>query len=191
MIMAKEPEWEPREVVIRHGLFWYFAREKQVTPNPSTGRLQEQEVLVQRTAGQNETVKIWLESDYQRGLDHHAFWTEAELAEAAGQARSNVLPTPALQAGEAGHDGEGGGEESPDPMEVAVGELDSEGLRDWLTGTGEFDGARKPTAAEVTEKIGDDAELADRMLKAEVATREKPRVEIERHVDKVQESATA
>lgn len=205
--MAKsESSWEPREVVIRHGMFWYFVREKQVLPDAGKGnRLTEQEVLVQRIANQNDTITLELESDYQRGVEHRAFWTDEELkAASAGSAPAVVPdgaegtvdgPPPALMqapGSQPSSEGGGGEDEPVDPSEVNVGELDNDELVEWLQGSGMFDGSRQPNADEVVSAIGDDPELAERMLSAEKrAHGEKYRKGVERHALKVQEAATA
>lgn len=205
--MAKNEQsgWEPREVTVRHGMFWYFSREKQVLPDAGKGnRLTEQTVLIQRVANQNDKITIELESDYQRGVEHHAFWTDEELKAARtggapaivpeGAAGTVDGPPPALSQApgkDAGNSDDGGVAEPPDPTEVNVAELDNDELVEWLQGSGMFDGARKPNADEVIDKIGDDPELAERMLAAEKRAQDKPRTSVEKHVNKVQEAATA
>lgn len=180
--MATATKWEPREVVVRHGIFWYFKKEMQVLPDKDTNRLKEQEVLIQRTANQNDVITVELEADYQRGVDHHAFWTEDELKSTQPQTPAQLI---------AGAPGEGEGDEPQDPMTVPIGELDSGELVEWIQGSGQFDEYDSPTGDEVVEKVGNDAELAERVLTAEKSARDKPRVVVERELNKVIEAATA
>lgn len=189
--------YKPQEVQIRHGMFWYFAKEKQVLPNMSKGgALEEQEVLVQRTAVQNEKVTLMLEADYRRGVEHHAFWTEEELSQprtATGapavvpEGSPGTVEAPPPDDGTGG----GGGPSDEDPTEVNIGELDHSDLVEWIQGTGAYDEYKPPTADQIVEQVGDDAELAERVLSAERAARDKPRATVERSLTSVVEKATA
>lgn len=142
------PRWEPKEVKIKHGAFWYYSREKYVVP--ATG--QEEDRLIQRFANQNDKVTLVLASDYNRGVEFGAFYTDDEVAtyEARISGSVGVLD---------GEDIENGPANVPD--------LDDEGLADWLTATGQFDGHKKPNADEVVAAAGGDRELASRLLTAE------------------------
>lgn len=193
----------PKKVVIRHGIFWYFAREKQVIPNQQKGgQLTEQEVLVQRIANQNEEVELTVESDYQRGVEHHAFWTDEELSAMRGPEAIAVVGAPAVvpegapgtvEAPAPSPDGGGGGgsddDEVEDPMDQDVAGFDDEQLRDWLTGTGEFDGQRKPNQNEVAGLM--EGELAERLYRAESQTREKPRQQVQAKYESLSEGSAA
>lgn len=175
--------YSPQTVTIRHGLFWYFSKEKQVLPNPETGLLEEKTALVQRSALQNATITLDLESDYNRGVEHHAFWTEDDLKSRAG-ADSSQLP-----AGSGDEDDDP--DEPKDPTEVPIGELSEDDLVEWLQATGEFDGYKQPNAEETVAAVGEDAELASRVLSAEKRARDKPRASVEKPLTKMVEEATA
>jgi hypothetical protein len=176
-----QDSFEPKEVVIRHGIFWYFAKEMTVVTDEKTKRLVEQESLIQRIANQNDTVTLVLESDYRRGIEHHAFWTDDELAAAtalrtreathgAVAAAQEPLSVQAPSAEQLG--ASGGDDEHLQPLEYDLREFEEESdLIEWLQGTGAFDGMRAPNAQEVVKAAGDDPDLARRLLAAEPLAR--------------------
>jgi hypothetical protein len=144
---------------IKHGYFWYMVPELHVYDG------QEQERYVERTAFQGETIEIPRPVDLERGETHGAFYTDAELEAMAEEAQ------PAATA---------------ETTEVALGDLDDEELVDWLMSTGEFDGQKKPNASEVVEAVGDDADLAERVIEAEnKATGNQPRSSVVDALQKV------
>lgn len=176
--------FEPVTVVIRHGIFWYFSKEMVVVTDDKTKRLVEQEQLVQRIANQNDSVELVVESDYKRGLQHYAFWTDEDLATAkALRARESQRGVPAAAqepatvqvptAQQFAERAAGGGEEDRmEPLEVNMDVLEAESdYIEWLQGTGMFDGQRAPNADEVIKAAGDDPELAKRLLAAEPLAR--------------------
>lgn len=151
-----------REVTIKHGLFYYHEPVKRIVAG------EEKEVLVERLAFHGQTVNLTRDADIERGEEHGAFYSKDELK--ALQAGSAPAAAPEAQTGD--------GESRP------VSELDDEELVDWLMGTGEFDGQKKPTANEVVAAIGDDPELADRVLAAEeTASGGNPRKAVVEHVE--------
>lgn len=174
-------EFEPKTVVIRHGIFWYFAKEKVVQTNEKTRKLEETEQLVQRIANQNDSVTLVLESDYRRGVEHHAFWTEDELLsanalrtrEAAHGVAAAAQEPLSVQAPTAEQLAAGGGDDDvKGPLDYDLREFDEESdIIEWLQGTGTFDGMRAPNAQEVVKAAGDDPELARRLLAAEPLAR--------------------
>lgn len=175
--------WDPQTVVIRHGIFWYFAAEKQPLVNERTKRIEEKLGLVQRIANQNETITIVLESDYQRGVMHHAFWTEDELNSAQSlrdreSAHGAIAPTQeplSVQAPSAGQLAARSAAEDEDikgPLDYDLNEFEESGdLIEWLQGTGTFDGMRRPNAGEVIRSAHGDKALAARLLEAEPLAR--------------------
>jgi hypothetical protein len=176
--MATELKFDPVEVQIRHGIFWYFAREKQVVTDSNTGRLKEQDVLIQRVANQNDKITLHLESDYQRGVDHHAFWTDEELAAArvgptgvavvpVGADGTVDAPEPLLEGSTPG----GGTEAPPEPLSHDLSDRPVEDLTEWIMAAGEFDGQKKPNAGEVISAAGNNPDLAQRLLDAEERAR--------------------
>lgn len=138
-----------QEVTIRHGVFSYYAPELTVT---SAG--EEKEVLVQKLAFNGETVTLTRQSDINRGEEHGAFYSEDELEKL--HLGKFALTGTAQDAGE--------------HPEVNLDEMDDEDIRDWLTGTGTFDGEGKPNAATVVETVGDDPDHAVAVIEAEKAT---------------------
>jgi hypothetical protein len=174
--------YTPQTVVIRHGIFWYFAKEMQVITDEKSKRLVESETLVQRIANQNDTVTLELESDYRRGVEHRAFWTPDELlAVNALRAREATHGTAALaqepmsgQGPTAEQLAAGGGadDDIKQPLDYDLHEFDEESdLIEWIQGTGTFDGMRAPNAQEVVKAAGDDPDLARRLLSAEPLAR--------------------
>lgn len=167
-------KFEPREVVIRHGIFWYMTKELGFASNPTTGLIEEKEIISQKIANQNETVTLQFQADYNRGVEHHAFWTEEELAAARGSAAAPaVLPEGApgtVEAPEAGStpNNPDTPDEPEDPTDVNMEDLDEDSdLVEWIQATGAFDGYRQPNANEVVAAAGDDKELAARLQAAE------------------------
>lgn len=176
--------FEPKTVIIRHGIFWYFAKENTVQTNEKTRKLEESEQLVQRIANQNEEVTLVLESDYQRGVQHHAFWTDEELntarafrtkeavhgAVAAAQEPMSVQAPSSAQL--APSKTEGGGDDVREPLDYDLSEFDEESdLIEWVQASGTFDGMRAPNGDEVVKAAGDDPALARRLLTAETQAR--------------------
>lgn len=158
-----------REVTIKHGLFYYHEPVKRIVAG------EEKELLVERLAFNGETVTLTKDADYERGIEFDAFYTDEELKALAPAASPTGATVP--EAGEG---------ESARP----VSELDDEELVDWLMSTGEFDGQKKPTAADVILAVGDDAELADRALAAEEhASGGSPRKAVAEHVAAVVDDA--
>jgi hypothetical protein len=141
---------EPVEKVIKHGAFWFHTPEFAVVGG------EDKEILVERMAFNGEHVSIQRKADLQRGEKYDAFYTEEELkrlpTERARLARERL----ALETAE----GEEGGQPDLSTLEDAE-------LVDWLMSTGEFDGRRKPNADEVVAAVGNDPELAGRVLEAE------------------------
>lgn len=139
-----------REVTIKHGLFQYHAPELTVT---AAG--EEKEVLVQKLAFNGETVTLTRQADIARGEQHGAFYNEDELKK-LGLGKFALGGT-AQDAGEP-------------PREVNLDEMDDEDISDWLTGTGSFDGEKKPNASEVVAAVGDNPGHARLVLDAEHRT---------------------
>jgi hypothetical protein len=151
-----QKDYKPKKVVIKHGAFWYHARELVVRPNKDTGELEEVEALVEKVANQNEELEVPLVKDYIRGMEIGAFWSDDEIGvdpqSPGGQA---VVSAP---------------EDQLDPGAVAnFSELEAEDLVDFLMSTGMFDSRDKPTVDEVLDQVGDDPALAQRMLDAEAS----------------------
>lgn len=150
-VKAQE-EYEPREVVIKHGLFWYHAREAVVRPNKDTGELEEVDALVEKIANQNERLEIPLAKDYIRGVKLGAFWTDDELGvHPQSPGGDSEVPTPPDE----------------DAIPTNLSALDSEDLVDYLMSTGMFDGKEKPSVPELLDTVGDDPALAQKLLDAE------------------------
>jgi hypothetical protein len=148
---------------IKHGYFWYSSPETVIRDG------EEKQVFVERTAFQNESVEITRDSDLERGEKFGAFYTDDEL-----EARSAAPEAPA--------------EESTEATEVDLSALDDDELVDWLMSTGEFDGRKKPNGSEVVEAVGDNPELAKRVLAAEnTASGGDPRNNVEEPLNKVAE----
>lgn len=157
-----ESKTQNREVVIRHGVFWYHVMEPQVING------EEKDVLTQRMAFRGETVNLTRAVDIERGERHGAFMSEEEIKQLPKAAE---LPPPP--------DGEAAG--APN-----LNELGDDEIVDWLMSTGEFDGQKKPTADEVVAAVGDNPELADRVLEAEeTASGGEPRKGITERLEKV------
>jgi hypothetical protein len=198
-----QDSFDPVTVVIRHGIFWYFAKEMVVVTDEKTKRLVESEQLVQRIANQNDEVTLVLESDYRRGVQHHAFWTDSEMEqirslrtrEAAHGVAAVAQEPLSIQAPNADQlsasVGEGGGEDVRQPLDYDLNEFDEESdIIEWLQGTGTFDGMRKPNAQEVVKAAKDDATLARRLLAAEPLARgdEGLRTSVETGLNKIIEA---
>lgn len=179
-----QSDFDPVEVVIRHGIFWYFAKEMVVQTDEKTKRLVEVESLVQRIANQNDTVTLALESDYMRGIQHHAFWTDEEMEQVralrsreathgVAAAAQNPLGVQAPSREQLSAAAEGGGSEDPkQPLDFNLSEFEEQSdLIEWLQGSGTFDGMRAPNAAEVVKSAGNDPELAKALLAAEPLAR--------------------
>jgi hypothetical protein len=171
----KGSKYEPQTVIIRHGIFWYFAREGTVVPNEKTHLLEERTVLVQRIANQNDEITLELESDYNRGVQHHAFWTDEELAQVrALRATSPDTDTqgPTREQLGVGPQEDGGGDDERMPLDYDLHEFDEESdVIEWLQGTGTFDGMKEPNVSEVVKAAREDPELARRLLAAEPLAR--------------------
>lgn len=154
-----------REVTIKHGLFYYH----ELVPRIING--EEKEILVERLAFHGETLTLDRDADIQRGDEVGAFYSDEEL-----KALETAAAPPTASDNPEG--------EVRDPKE-----LDEEELVDWLMATGEFDGQKKPTAAEVVAAIGDDAEFGDRVLDAEeTASGGSPRKAVAEHVESLQDN---
>lgn len=141
--------YEPQTVKIKHGSFWYNTNTTQIN---ASGK--EEEIIVQRVAFQNEELEIPHEADYERGVQYDAFFNEGErLDPLTGELLFGAPDTDI----ETDIEGE----------EPTVGSLSHDELVDWLMATGDFDGKKKPSVPEVIEAVGDDKELAARVLEAE------------------------
>jgi hypothetical protein len=123
---------------------------------------QNEERLVEHMAFYGERIQVHRAADLARGDRHGAFYSDQELA---------TLKLPGVSALEIVKplDGEGDGDSPP----VNLHDLDDEELGDWLTATGAFDGERKPTVDDVQQEVGDDAELAGRVLAVERRTQDR------------------
>jgi hypothetical protein len=130
---------EPREVTIKHGVFWYHEPEMTV----SNG--EEKEILVERLAFRGQTISLTRAKDIERGDKHGAFFTDEELRER----------NPKLQLAAA------------DTGEVDPASLDDEELVEWIQSSGEFDGRDKPTAEAVVSAGESDPVMAARLVDAE------------------------
>lgn len=177
-----QDSFEPATVVIRHGIFWYFAKEMVVQTDEKTKKLVEVESLVQRIANQNDTVTLELESDYRRGITHHAFWTTEEMDQvralrareathgvaAAAQNPMGIQAPTQEQLSAAG----GGEDDIKQPLDYDLNEFEEESdIIEWLQGSGTFDGMRTPNVTEVVKAAHDDPDLARRLLSAEPLAR--------------------
>ncbi len=125
------------DVLIKHGLFRYYAPESQVIDGA------DKEVLVERMAFHNERVTLTRDSDYERGVRYGAFWTEDEARAHYGELG---IPAPGLGQAPAAP-----AAASEDEHEVELTDLDEDELVDWLMSTGQFDGNPKPTVQQVVE----------------------------------------
>lgn len=180
-----QSSFDPVTVVIRHGIFWYFAKEMVVQTDEKTKRLVEVETLVQRIANQNDTVTLALESDYVRGAQHHAFWTDEEMEQvralrsreathgvAAAAQEPLGIQAPSREQLSATGDAGGGTEDPKQPLDFNLSEFEEQSdIVEWLQGSGTFDGMRAPNAAEVVKAAGNDPELAKALLQAEPLAR--------------------
>lgn len=160
--------------IVRHGLFWFYRPEEQVING------EQKVILVQHTAFAGDKVELYLNSDLERAEKHGAVHSQEESQ--ARIERSEVrLPEPDNGEGNADDDGE----------EVELKDLEDQELVDWLMSTGEFDGNKKPTASEVVSGVGNDAELAARVVVAEnTATGGNPRSSVVDPLNKVTEGSS-
>jgi hypothetical protein len=162
---------EPVTRVVKHGVFWYHAPEVGIVNG------EEKVLLVEKLAFHGQAVEINRQADLDRGELHGAFFTEEEGERILARQSGADIPEPV-----GGRDGE------DEPREVS--ELDEDELVDWLMGTGEFDGRKKPNADEVVAAAGDDPELAGRLLDAEErAQGGQPRQGVEQGLNKVIEES--
>jgi hypothetical protein len=153
-----------REVVIKHGVFWYYASEMQVING------EEKDTLIQKMAFNGETVTLTRDSDIERGERYGAFYSDEEM-ERLGLNRASA-------------DTEGGA--------ISLADRDDQELVDWLMSTGEFDGNKKPTADEVIAAAGDDPDLAERLIEAEdTASGGNPRKSVDDGLNKIVDAHTA
>jgi hypothetical protein len=181
-----QANFDPVTVVIRHGIFWYFAKEMVVQTDEKTKRLVEVETLVQRIANQNDEVTLVLESDYMRGVTHHAFWTDEEMEQvralrnresthgvAAAAQEPLSVQAPSRDQLAAGDDDLGGGtDDQKEPLDFDLTQFEEHSdLVEWLQGSGTFDGMRAPNANEVIKAAGNNPDLAKRLLAAEPEAR--------------------
>lgn len=125
---------------IKHGLFTYWEEVEGILVGGEEGTQ-----LVERMAFAGQEVEITREKDLKRGEELGAFFTEGELR---SRGESNLR----------NEEGE---------SETSISDLDDEELVDWLMSTGEFDGRKKPTVKEVLDAVGEDEDLAARVLDAE------------------------
>lgn len=148
--------------VVRHGLFWYYKPEQQVING------EEKTVLVQHIGFHGDAVDVHLDSDIERADRYGALYSEEESSRRLAGASAPVS--------------------EDEPEEVELSDLDHEDLVNWLMSTGPFDGVKKPTADEVVEAVGDDPELAARVLDAEQeASGGEPRKQVQERLSKVAE----
>lgn len=153
-----------KTVKIKHGLFYYHEPVMRIVGG------EEKSVLVERLAFHGEEVTLTRDADIERGNEVGAFFTDEELKQ---MEEASAPPSP---------------DENPEETTRDPKELDDEDLVDWLMGTGEFDGHKKPTAAEVVDAIGDDAEFGERVLDAEeTASGGNPRKAVVEHVESLTE----
>lgn len=138
---------------VRHGLFTYWEAEPTISPDG-----QEVERLVEKMAFQGAVIDVPRDYDLQRGEQFGAFTDE----------RFNDDGEPLVPAGAEAEDTESD--------EVDLNDLDDSELVEWLTGTGVFDGEKKPNANEVVAAGAGNPELAKRLLAAEnTASGDQPR----------------
>jgi hypothetical protein len=130
-----------REVVIKHGVFWYYAPDTQVING------EEKELLIQKMAFNGERVTLTRQSDIARGEQYDAFYSDDEMR------RLGIMSEESAVAADTG--------------EIPLRDRPDDEIVDWLMSTGEFDGNKKPTAEEVIAAAESDPDLAVRLLDAE------------------------
>jgi hypothetical protein len=163
--MSDKVKTEPREVTIKHGLFWYHAPELAIVDG------EEKEVLIEKLAFNGQTVTLTRQSDMDRGDQHGAFYSEDELKKLNLGALSTAAPEV----------------EAEDDSVPDLDDLDDEDIVEWIMGVGMFDGKKKPTADQVVAAVGDDPDLAQRTLDAETQARgdQGPRKSVESRLQAV------
>jgi hypothetical protein len=138
---------------VRHGLFTYWESEPTISPDG-----QEINRLVEKMAFAGAVIEVPRDYDLARGEQFGAFTDE----------RFNDDGTPIVP--------EGVSEDGDESEDVELSDLDDSELVEWLTGTGMFDGERKPNANEVVAAGAGNPELAKRLLAAEnTASGDQPR----------------
>lgn len=161
--------YEPQEVIIRHGAFWYYVKEPQMVIDKDTGLTEEVETWVQRTAFQNQVVKLERQADFVRGTDLHAFWTDDEL-KSSREGLTVQAPVPGGFVGPGPEQlppDDTRGDGLPDPLAQDLSDRTVPELAEWIMAVGEFDGHKKPNAVQTVQAAGDNPDLAARLKEAE------------------------